>query len=393
MADNALILAPPKPDLYMPAASLEQAGQRLGQFKAFVKSQMKEGVDYTSAKGGQKPALTKAGAEKLGTFFGHKAKFHEDEKIQDWTGEAHGGQPLFAYTFTCSLERDGYYLGQASGHCNTWESRYRWRWMPPDQIPPNVPLGDLYKREAILEEFLFAIEKKETMPPYGKPMEHWQGFERAIQNKTAEYFHKKTQSGKELPAARVVGIQYRVPNPDPYDGVNTALKIAQKRALVAAELIVCNASDFFTQDLDDDPHAPWDNPVAPPPPAARSSQSRSPSSPATHPPEAPPEAPADDVPEPVRKIWARMAKGTREQRIAEFQGLKKALMEARGDDEGQACYYSILGTHRVQHANQFKDLSAARKAILQLWNALQASLGEGANEPPESEGIEPDGID
>jgi hypothetical protein len=36
-----------------------------------------------------------------------------------------------------------------------------------------------------------------------------------------------------------------------YDLTNTICKIAQKRALVAAVLSSCGASEFFTQDLDD----------------------------------------------------------------------------------------------------------------------------------------------
>lgn len=49
---------------------------------------------------------------------------------------------------------------------------------------------------------------------------------------------------------------------DPYDVLNTVCKMAQKRALVAAALIAGNASEFFTQDMEDHhPAAPAD-PVA-----------------------------------------------------------------------------------------------------------------------------------
>src|SRR5205085_1753732 len=43
----------------------------------------------------------------------------------------------------------------------------------------------------------------------------------------------------------------RVLNPDIADQVNTIQKMAQKRALVAATLLAVNASEFFTQDLED----------------------------------------------------------------------------------------------------------------------------------------------
>jgi hypothetical protein len=44
---------------------------------------------------------------------------------------------------------------------------------------------------------------------------------------------------------------YVVPNSEPYDLVNTLQKMAQKRALVAAVLITTNASEFYTQDIED----------------------------------------------------------------------------------------------------------------------------------------------
>jgi hypothetical protein len=45
----------------------------------------------------------------------------------------------------------------------------------------------------------------------------------------------------------------RIINPDIADQVNTLQKMAQKRALIAATLIGVNASEYFTQDLDDLP--------------------------------------------------------------------------------------------------------------------------------------------
>src|SRR5205085_7043391 len=43
----------------------------------------------------------------------------------------------------------------------------------------------------------------------------------------------------------------RVFNPDIADQVNTIQKMAQKRALVGAVLLAVNASEFFTQDIED----------------------------------------------------------------------------------------------------------------------------------------------
>lgn len=47
------------------------------------------------------------------------------------------------------------------------------------------------------------------------------------------------------------GKKQQILNPDPAELVNTIDKMAQKRALVAATLIAVNASEFFTQDVED----------------------------------------------------------------------------------------------------------------------------------------------
>ena len=44
-----------------------------------------------------------------------------------------------------------------------------------------------------------------------------------------------------------------MPNPDICDQVNTIQKMATKRAMIAAVLIAVNASEFFTQDVEDFP--------------------------------------------------------------------------------------------------------------------------------------------
>src|SRR5262249_1947298 len=44
---------------------------------------------------------------------------------------------------------------------------------------------------------------------------------------------------------------YVVVNSEPYELVNTFQKMAQKRAFIAATLLATNASEFFSQDLED----------------------------------------------------------------------------------------------------------------------------------------------
>ncbi len=88
-------------------------------------------------------------------------------------------------------------------------------------------------------------------PNCGKP---------AIIKGKAEYgggwvcFKKKGGCGSTFPdnAPEITGQEVgQIKNPDIADQTNTILKMAQKRAFVAATLIATNTSDYFTQDMED----------------------------------------------------------------------------------------------------------------------------------------------
>ena len=111
---------------------------------------------------------------------------------------------------------------------------------------------DLLKaRDGEVSEFAFAIEKAETSGKYGKPAEYWQKFKDAIANGTATSYKRKTSKGTMMDAWKMGSPLYCIPNDEMPDLTNTILKMAQKRALVAATLIATGLSDYFTQDLDD----------------------------------------------------------------------------------------------------------------------------------------------
>jgi hypothetical protein len=86
---------------YMPAMSIPQAVQRFNTLVEFVQTVMRDGVDYGTIPNTAKPTLLKAGAEKLTTLFGLTTRFSVVEKIEDWTGEQHGGEPFFYYWYRC----------------------------------------------------------------------------------------------------------------------------------------------------------------------------------------------------------------------------------------------------------------------------------------------------
>src|ERR1700682_2057501 len=112
---------------WMPALTLEQARDRYKQLVHYVHDLMSEGRDYGKIPGSDKPTLLKPGAEKLCTLFGLSPKFAVVEKVTDWTGAEHGGEPLFYFAYRCQLWRGDRMVAEGDASCNSWESKYRYR--------------------------------------------------------------------------------------------------------------------------------------------------------------------------------------------------------------------------------------------------------------------------
>lgn len=225
MSNQELILSD---QTYMPAMSIGQAAARFNTLVEFVQTVMRPDVDYGVIPGTPKPTLLKPGAEKLTTLFGLTTRFVVVEKTEDWTGEQHGGEPFFYYWYRCQLWRGERLIAEADGSCNSRESKYRWR--NADRKCPNCDQATI---------------KRSKFPPKGAPQGTEPGW----------YCYAKVGGcGAEFAAKdpAIVGQQTgRTPNPDICDQVNTFQKMSQKRALIAATLIGVNASEFFTQDVED----------------------------------------------------------------------------------------------------------------------------------------------
>lgn len=234
-----------------PVANIQEALERYHAFGEFVSKILKKDTDYGEIPGTNKPTLLKAGAEKLGTFFGLRPLFSILDNVDDWTGKEHNGEPFFYRQYKCQLYRNGELVGEGVGSCNSWEKKYRYRWENELNLPENTDLSKYECKDGAISEFAFAIDKAETTGKYGKPAEYWQKFKDAIDNGTARHFMRKTKKGDEMDAWEIGGKLYAVPNKDVADQVNTIDKMAQKRAFVAAILIATNASDYFTQDMED----------------------------------------------------------------------------------------------------------------------------------------------
>lgn len=173
--------------------------QAIGKFQALVRANLKEGIDYGVIPGTQKPSLLKPGAEKTTKLLGLADTYEVMQRVEDWD------KPFFNYEIKCTLIQisTGTVISEGLGSCNSWESKYRYRWIWPDDVPEGIDKRKLVKKTG------------------------------------------KRKDGKGTYT------QYRMDNEDIFSQVNTLLKMAEKRALVDAALHAGRLSELFTQDVED----------------------------------------------------------------------------------------------------------------------------------------------
>ena len=218
---------------FISPASLDAARDRYRVVSEFIKSILRESVDYGKVPGADKPCLKKPGAEKMASLFGLSPTFQDVQVVEDWTGKDHDGEPFFYYRIRCTLHLGERLIGSADGSCNSWEKKYRYR--KGDRLCPKCGAAAIYCSK-------------------NKP--EWYCWSKKGGCGATFHINDKAITDQE------VGL---VKNPDVADQVNTILKMAEKRALVAAVLIATNTSDYFTQDIED--YIEADYTPAPPPPA------------------------------------------------------------------------------------------------------------------------------
>uniref|UniRef100_A0A6H2A1P5 Uncharacterized protein n=1 Tax=viral metagenome TaxID=1070528 RepID=A0A6H2A1P5_9ZZZZ len=214
IASSSTSLAMPDMDLQTAVARFQALGQFVGQI-------MKEGVDYGKIPGTPKNTLLKPGAEKLCTFFGLTKEFEVIDKEEDWTGERHGGEPFFFYHYVVRLRRNGILIAEADGSANSWESKHRYR-----QAERACPL----------------CQKDTIRKGRDDKGGGWYCWSKIGGCGATFKAGDKTIEGQDTGRRK---------NPDPADLVNTVQKMAYKRALVAVTLVAVNASEYFTQDIED----------------------------------------------------------------------------------------------------------------------------------------------
>lgn len=200
---------------------LAEHGKIVKVLNKFIAEHMDEGPDKDFGKipGTEKNALLQGGAEKLTELFKLTPVYEETNKIERWDK----ADPLFHYEFKCKLKVRGtdVIAAEGLGSCNSMEDRYRWR--NAQRKCPGCGVAAIF------------TSKKD-----GEGYYCW---------------NKKGGCGKQFPKGdkQIEGQeQGRVENDGVFTQVNTILKMAKKRALVDAAIVLCRRYGFrFTQDLED----------------------------------------------------------------------------------------------------------------------------------------------
>lgn len=177
------------------AFRLADMGDKLDLVKTFFKTQMVKDIDFGIIPGTDKPALFKAGAEKLCALYGFSQRVLDKTETRDIAT----GYYLAEVTVQLTHAASGIIVADGVGECSSYESKYRYRWVFESDIPKNIDKAGLVSK---------TFESKKT--------------------------------GKEY-------TRYRLENPDLIDQWNTVLKMAKKRALVDATLAATRTSGMFSQ--------------------------------------------------------------------------------------------------------------------------------------------------
>lgn len=186
-------------DLQRRLADMIQERSLVQQFMQTVMVRSRDGEadgDYGIIPGTDKPTLFKAGAEKLCELYGYAPTIADLREIADYeTGH---------YRVVCTIalvhKGSGVKVGEGVGECSTRESKYLYRWVFANDVPPELDKSKL---------------------------------------------KQKTVGSRRDPNTKYT--MYRLENDDLFSLWNTVLKMAKKRALVDATLSTTRSSQIFSQ--------------------------------------------------------------------------------------------------------------------------------------------------
>jgi len=187
------------------AMSVDDIMGQIALIQHIMKKAMKENEHYGVIPGTSKPTLLKPGAEKLCLTFRFDPNYEIIREVRE--------KMFIAYTVKCTLVHipSGNKIASGIGSCNSRETKYRYR----------------------------SENTGKTVPK-----EYWENRDPEILGGTQYKPRKKDKTWY---------VFEQIENDNPWDLDNTLIKMACKRALVAATLNATAASDIFTQDIEDMP--------------------------------------------------------------------------------------------------------------------------------------------
>lgn len=179
---------------------------------------MKEGEHYGKIPGTDKPTLLQPGAEKLLLTFRLGTEFTILKEIEE--------KDFISYTIQCELFHipTGNKVAAGIGACNSRESKYRYRY-----------------------------DEESTGRPV--PKEYWDARKSGDNREMKRILGGEGFRVAKIDEVWVIAKAKKVEHDNPWDFQNTILKMAAKRAKVAATLNATAASDIFAQDLEDTPES------------------------------------------------------------------------------------------------------------------------------------------
>ena len=184
--------------------TVDELARQISKVQQVMEKVMQEGEHYGVIPGTQKPTLLKSGAEKIAFTFRLSPEY-------DILPESERKDNMVSYVVRCTLRHihTGAVWGQGLGSCNTNEKKYKYIWREAEK-PESKEIAEEMK--------LKGTGRWQIVEKNGK--KEWKWF-------------------------------VRIENDNPQDLDNTILKMACKRALVAAVLNATATSDIFTQDVED----------------------------------------------------------------------------------------------------------------------------------------------
>lgn len=198
--------------------TVEQLVGQVNLIQKVMSAVMKDNEHFGIIPGcGKKPSLLQPGAQKLLVTFRLAPEYSITEKPME-----HGHRE---YQVLCSLKTigSGGFVGQGAGSASTMEGKWRFRVAPKKLTDRPVPKA--------------YWDLRQSDP---------KGAQEAIGGKG--FSTQKDENGAWMISE---GTSEKIEHDNPADYYNTVLKMACKRALVAATLTATAASDIFTQDVEE----------------------------------------------------------------------------------------------------------------------------------------------